>query len=153
MPRAGAPYISVVGASQATPEQMQVAEEVGRLLAHAGAIVVTGGQGGVMAGASKGAADAGGLVVGFLPGLDRDSANEWVKVAIPTGLGHLRNGLVIRSADAVIAVAGAYGTLSEVALALTHDLRVFGLGTWAIEGIEPCGSPAEAVERALRAAA
>jgi uncharacterized protein (TIGR00725 family) len=149
---ARAPHISVVGASQATFEELQVAEEVGRRLAQAGAIVVTGGHGGVMAGASRGAAEAGGLVVGILPGLDRDAANEWVQVGIPTGLGDLRNGLVVRCADAVIAVGGAYGTLSEVALALSAGVAVFGLGTWEIDGIESADSPADAVARALRAA-
>ena len=113
------------------------AEHVGRLLAAAGAIVVCGGRGGVMAAASKGAAGAGGTVIGMLPGDDRDDANEWVTVAIPTGIGELRNGLIVRTADAMVAVGGAYGTLSEVALGLQAGLKVYGLHTWEIDGIEP----------------
>ena len=83
-----------------------------------------------MAAASKGAAQAGGMVVGLLPGEDRSEANEWVTVALPTGLGELRNGLVVRAADAVIAVGGSYGTLSEIALALSSRATVFGCYTW-----------------------
>lgn len=145
-------YVAVVGASQATDADMADAEQVGRLLAQAGATIVCGGRGGVMAAASRGAAAAGGTVIGMLPGDDRSDANEWVSVAIPTGLGELRNGLIVRTADVMIAVGGAYGTLSEVALGLQAGLRVYGLHTWEIEGIEPVDSPAVAVERALAAA-
>ncbi len=146
------PYVAVVGASEPTEQDMADAEEVGRLLAAAGAIVVCGGRGGVMAAASKGAAGVGGTVIGMLPGDGRDDANEWVTVAIPTGIGELRNGLIVRTADAMVAVGGAYGTLSEIALGLHNGLKVYGLHTWDIEGIEPVGTPAEAVERALRSA-
>ena|SRR5579875_404856 len=145
-------YVAVVGASQASDEDMRDAETVGRLLAERGATVVCGGRGGVMAAASKGAAQAGGTVVGMLPGEGRDDANEWVTVSIPTGLGELRNGLVVRAAEALIAVGGSYGTLSEIALALRADLKVFGLHTWEIDGIDPVVTPEEAVERALAAA-
>src|SRR5437763_867181 len=106
-----------------------------------------------MAAACRGARGAGGLTVGILPGTDRDAADEAVTVAIPTGLGELRNGLVIRAADAVVAVGGAYGTLSEVALALKTRVPVIGLSTWEIEGIERVAGPAEAAERALELAA
>lgn len=146
------PYVAVVGASEPTEQDMADAEEVGRLLAAAGAIVVCGGRGGVMAAASKGAAGVGGTVIGMLPGDGRDDANEWVTVAIPTGIGELRNGLIVRTADAMVAVGGAYGTLSEIALGLHNGLKVYGLHTWDIEGIEPVATPAEAVERALRSA-
>ena len=147
------PYIAVVGPGEATPEQDAAAERVGRGLAERGAIVVCGGLGGVMAAACRGATAAGGVTIGMLPGLDRAAANEWVAIAIPTGLGELRNGLIVRSADAVIAVGGAYGTLSEVALALKTGIPVVGLGTWAIDGIHALGSPREAVARALTLAA
>lgn len=143
------PYIAVIGASQATARDLRDAEAVGRGLAERGAIVVTGGRGGVMAAASKGAAGAGGLVVGLLPGLDRSEANEWVTVAVATGLGELRNGLVVRGADAAVAVGGAYGTLSEIALALHAGLPVFGLHTWEIDGVRQLASPVEAVAAAL----
>ena len=140
--------VGVVGPGEA---ESDVAFEVGRLLAARGAVVVTGGLGGVMASASRGAASAGGLVLGLLPGLDRRAANEWVSVAVPTGLGELRNGLVVRAADALIAVGGGYGTLSEVALALKGGKRVVGIGSWEIDGVEAVPDAQTAVERVLGA--
>ncbi len=145
-------YVAVVGPGDASAEQIAAAEAVGRGLAEHAVTVVCGGLGGVMAAACRGAAAAGGLTVGILPGGDRAAANEWVSVAIPTGLGELRNGLVVRAADVVVAVGGAYGTLSEIALALKTGVPVIGLHTWDIEGIEPAASPAEAVDRALEVA-
>jgi uncharacterized protein (TIGR00725 family) len=145
----GPSYVAVVGASKATQQDREDAEEVGRLLGERGAYVVCGGRGGVMAAASKGCAQAGGTVIGMLPGDDRSDANEWVSVAIPTGLGELRNGLIVRTADVVIAIGGAYGTLSELALGLQSGLKVFGLHTWEIDGIERCESAVMAVDQAL----
>jgi uncharacterized protein (TIGR00725 family) len=142
-------HIAVVGPGEATAEQVTVAEEVGRGLAGAGAVLITGGGEGVMAAACRGAQRAGGLTIGILPGQDRGEANEWVEVAIPTGLRELRNGLIVRAADAVIAVGGAYGTLSEVALALKTGVPVIGLDTWAIDGIEAAEAPDDAVSRAV----
>jgi hypothetical protein len=101
-----------------------------------------------MEAACRGAAERGGTTIGILPGSDRRAANKWVTVAIPSGLGELRNGLIVRAADAVIAVGGAHGTLSEIALALKTGVPVIGLGTWEIDGVERVGSPEEAVERA-----
>jgi uncharacterized protein (TIGR00725 family) len=147
-----APYIAVVGPGSASEREQQDAEAVGRLLAEAGAVVVTGGLGGVMAAACRGAVGAGGMTLGILPGDRRTAANEWVTVALPTGLGELRNGLVVRTADAVVAVGGAYGTLSEVALALKTGIPVVGLDTWAIDGIERADTPAHAAARALELA-
>jgi len=147
-----AAYVAVVGPGEATPAQEADAEEVGRLLAEHGAILVCGGLGGVMAAACRGALTAGGLTVGLLPGPDRAAANPWLSVAIPTGMGELRNGLVVRAADAVIAVGGGYGTLSEVALALKAGGTVIGLGGWDIEGVQPARTAEEAVGRALRPA-
>jgi uncharacterized protein (TIGR00725 family) len=121
--------IAVVGPSDATVEQLTAAEEVGRLLAAAGHTVVTGGLGGVMQAASRGAAIGDGLVIGILPGADRGEANPFVSVAIATGLGELRNGLVVRCADAVIAVGAGWGTLSEVALAMKAGKPVVLLDT------------------------
>jgi len=148
----GPAYVAVVGASQATPRDLSDAEAVGRLLGARGAYVVCGGRGGVMGAASKGCAEAGGTVIGMLPGDDRSDANEWVSVAVPTGIGELRNGLIVRTADVMIAVGGSYGTLSEVALGLQRGLKVFGLHTWEIAGITAVDSAAEAVERALTVA-
>ena len=147
-----APYVAVVGAGKPTAAQEQAAEEVGGELARAGAIVVNGGGGGVMAAASRGADAAGGLVVAFLPGSDRADANPWVDVALPTGLGELRNGLIVRAADVVLAVGGAYGTLSEIALALATGVPVVGFDTWSIEGVEVADTPRRAVRRALELA-
>jgi uncharacterized protein (TIGR00725 family) len=145
----GNTYVAVVGPGEATAAQTETAEAVGRGLAERGAIVVCGGRGGVMAGACRGARAAGGLTVGLLPGTDRAEGNEWLTVAIPTGLGELRNGLVVRAADSVVAVGGAYGTLSEVALALKTGVPVVGLDTWPIEGIEVAESADAAVARAI----
>lgn len=144
-----APYVAVVGASQANAELVAIAAQVGTLLAEAGAIVITGGRGGVMAAASRGANGAGGITIGLLPGTSRSEANDWVTIALPTGLGELRNGLIVRAADVLIAVGGAYGTLSEVALALATGVPVVGLGSWEIDGIEQTATPEEAVARAL----
>jgi uncharacterized protein (TIGR00725 family) len=143
------PYVAVVGPDEATAAEDECAEAVGRGLAIAGAYVVCGGLGGVMAAACRGASDAGGLSVGILPGTDRAAANEWVSVAIPTGLGELRNGLVVRAADVLIAVGGAHGTLSEIALALRTGVPVLGINTWEIGGVERVSGPGAAVDRAL----
>lgn len=143
------PYIAVCGPGEAAPAQERAAEAVGRGIAEAGAIVLTGGLGGVMAAASQGAREAHGTVVALLPGRDRASANPWVTVAIPTGLGELRNGLLVRAADALVAIGGAYGTLSEVALALKAGVPVIGLHTWAIDGVEAVDTAEEAVRCAL----
>ncbi len=119
-------------------------------------MLVCGGLGGVMEAASRGAKGAGGTTVGMLPGSDRRAANRFIDVAIATGLGEVRNALVVRSADALVAVGGGFGTLSEIALALRAGTPVVGLGTWElgrggerVEGILPAATPAEAVERAL----
>jgi hypothetical protein len=142
-------YVAVVGPRDASAAEASAAEAVGRLLAEAGVIVLTGGLGGVMAAAAQGAASAGGVTVGLLPGTDRSAANQWVSIAIPTGLGELRNGLLVRAADVVVAIGGAFGTLSELALALTTGVPVVGVNTWAIDGITQAEGPKHAVELAL----
>jgi uncharacterized protein (TIGR00725 family) len=128
---------------------MAAAERVGEGLARRGAVVVCGGLGGVMEAACRGAKGAGGTTVGILPGLDRASANPFVDVAVPTGLGEARNALVVRAADVLIAVGGAYGTLSEIALALKTGKRVVGLGSWEIDGVEAVEDAQRAVVTAL----
>jgi uncharacterized protein (TIGR00725 family) len=143
------PYVAVIGPADASKDEMDAAEVVGRRLGLGGAVVVCGGLGGVMAAVCRGAVESGGLTVGILPGPDRAAANPWVVVAVPTGLGELRNGLVVRAADAVIAIGGAYGTLSEIALALRAGTPVIGLHTWDIDGVQPVSSPEQAVEHAL----
>jgi uncharacterized protein (TIGR00725 family) len=153
------PYVAVIGPDAASDEELASAHEVGRELGRAGAVVVCGGLGGVMEAACRGAREAGAITVGILPGESRSAANPWVAVALPTGLGELRNGLVVRAADALIAIGGAYGTLSEIALALKSGRPVFGLDTWDLAragqpdpGIVRVSSPSEAVTRALAAA-
>jgi uncharacterized protein (TIGR00725 family) len=153
MPDAPAAYIAVVGPGDATAAQLEAAEEVGALVAAAGGVVITGGLGGVMEAACRGARSMRGLTVGLLPGSDRRAANGWVDVALPTGLGELRNGLIVRAADALVAVGGGAGTLSEIALALKLAKPVLGLGTWEVHGVEQADSPQAAVERALRLSA
>lgn len=142
--------MAVVGPGHCPLPVAEQAEAVGGGLAEAGVSVVCGGLGGVMEAACRGAKAAGGLTVGILPGDDREAANEWVDVALPTGLGEARNALVVRSADVVVAVAGGYGTLSEVALALKTGKPVVGLSTWDIDGVEPAADPADAVAKALQ---
>jgi len=146
-----AAVVAVVGPGDgASASEEGVAFEVGRLLAGRGVTVVTGGLGGVMAAASRGAASVGGTVVGILPGLDRAAANPWVGVALPTGLGELRNGLVVRAADALVAVGGSLGTLSEVALALRAGKRVVGVGfSYAVPDVEAAPDAASAVALVL----
>lgn len=139
----------MVGAGEAGAEQQAAAEEVGRLLAEAGAVVVTGGLGGVMEAACKGAREAGGMTVGILPGLERGDANPYVGVAIPTGVGEARNALVVRAADGVIAIGGEWGTLSEIAFARKGGKPVAALGSWDLEGVEAFDAPAEAVHSVL----
>jgi uncharacterized protein (TIGR00725 family) len=149
----------VIGAAQAEAAVRADAEAVGRELGRRGAVVVCGGGGGVMEAACAGARGAGGLTVGLLPGLDRADANAHVEVAIATGLGELRNGLIVRASDALIAIGGEWGTLSEIALALKLGRPVVTLGSWDLArpggpaGPEPAPDPVTAVERALVLAA
>jgi uncharacterized protein (TIGR00725 family) len=147
---AGVPYIAVVGSGEASDEESWLAEEVGAALAEAGATVVTGGLGGVMEAACRGAKSRRGRTVGLLPGDDRSAANGWVDVAVATGMGEMRNALVVRSADAVIAIGGGPGTLSEIAFALKTGTPVVGLGTWDIDGMVRATDPQEAVARVIR---
>lgn len=143
--------IAVAGPAGASAAELAVAEEVGAQVAAAGWTVVTGGLGGVMEAASRGARSRLGATIGILPGSDPDDANGWVELVIPTGLGQARNALVVATARGVVAVGGGYGTLSEIAFALRAGKPVVGIGTWDVPGIEPVADAAAAVER-LRAA-
>jgi uncharacterized protein (TIGR00725 family) len=143
-------YVAVVGPGEASPDEIEAAERVGRELARRGAVVVCGGLGGVMEAACRGAKEEGGTTLGILPGVDRAAANPHVDVAVATGLGEARNALVVRAADALIAVGGAYGTLSEIALALKGGKRVVGVGTWEVDGVDAVAVD-DAVALALRA--
>ena len=142
--------IAVIGAGRCDEATAAQAEEVGRLLAERGCTVVNGGLGGVMEAASRGAATAGGLVIGVLPGPDPGKANGWVTAAIATGMGEARNAILAHTAEAFVAVAGEHGTLSEIAFALKLGKRVVSLGSWDVDpAIVAAKTPAEAVAKAL----
>jgi uncharacterized protein (TIGR00725 family) len=149
--------IAVIGAASCSPSEAEAAEAVGRALAEGGATLLCGGRGGVMEAACRGARLAGGLTVGILPDDDPSAANPFVDVAIATGLGEARNAVVARTAQAVVAIGGRYGTLSEIAFALKHGLPVIGLKTWRLAAPGAGGSfpvihvedPVEAARRAL----
>ena len=144
-------YVAVCGATEATPSQLDSAREVGRLLAKSGAVVISGGYGGVSAAASEGAAGEGGTVVGLLSEGHRDGANPHLTVSLPTGLGQGRNLLIVTAAESVIAIGRGWGTLSEIALARRLGRSVFALDSWEVQGLEVVDTPAEAVRRALGA--
>ncbi len=144
------PYVAVVGPSAPEdPATTEAAREAGRLLAERGYVVVTGGLGGVMAAAAEGASAAGGTTVALLPGSRREDASPGHAIAIPTGMGEMRNALVVRTADAVLAIGGAWGTLSEIALAARTGVPVFTVAGWDLPGpeVEVCATVAEAVVR------
>ena len=151
--------IAVIGGSAPTSKEAGLAEEVGQELAKHGAILICGGLGGVREAACRGARAGGGLTIGILPGENRQLANPYVEIPIATGIGYARNAAVVKSAQAVIAVGGSYGTLTEIGYALQSGLPVIGLNTWTIsrndrqdKSIIPAESPAEAVSLALELA-
>jgi uncharacterized protein (TIGR00725 family) len=139
--------IAIIGARDASPAGVQFAFDTGKLLAERGAIVYTGGGPGIMEAASKGAKAGGGLVVGVLKDADGSDANPYIDVPIMTGMGDLRNGILIRSVHAAIAVEGAYGTLSEIAYTLGYGKPIIGYNSWDIEALEAVNNPVNAVNR------
>ena len=142
--------IAFVGSGGGDESLKKLARAVGSEIAKAGAVLVTGGLGGVMESASSGAKGEGGTTLGIIPGTDKGDANSYVDYVIVTGMGHARNVLVVRSADVVIALPGGAGTLSEVALAIKMGKKVIGLGAWGdIEGVTPAETPKEAVKIAI----
>jgi uncharacterized protein (TIGR00725 family) len=148
-------YLAVVGPSVTDDGILELAEEVGAEVARAGAVLLTGGMGGAMEAACRGARREGGLTVGILPGSAREDANPYVDVALPTGMGEMRNALLVRSSDGVIAVGGGHGTLSEIALGLKLGKPLAGIRTWRaqVDGVEAgfveAASPREAVDTVL----
>jgi uncharacterized protein (TIGR00725 family) len=150
-------YISVIGPSEASPEVLRVAEEAGACVARAGAILITGGGEGAMEAACRGARSAGGRTLGILPGDSRSEGNAFLDMSIPTGMGEMRNVLVVRSSDGIVAVGGAFGTLSEIALALKLGKPIVAIGSWtaSIDGREAplptADTPEEAVGKLLAA--
>ena len=148
--------ISVIGESKASPENRKYAEQVGALLAEAGAVVVCGGMSGVMEQVCKGAKSKGGATIGILPGTNTDDANKWIDYPICTGIGDARNSIVVQAGQAVIAIGGSYGTLSEIGHALSAKKRLVGLNTWNLDSSRLkyphmiiCRTAMEAVEAAL----
>ncbi len=152
-------FIAVIGGGQCSKEEAKLAEEVGRELARRGAILVCGGLGGVMEAACRGANSEGGLTIGILPGDSHQAANPYVQIPIVTSIGYARNIAVVKSAQAVIAISGSYGTLSEISHALQGGIPVIGLNTWSLSkngqpdnSIIPVQNPTEAVNKALNLA-
>jgi len=159
MPQPRTPIIAVVGAALCSAQETEAAREIGCALAQAGATLICGGRGGVMTAACQGAKEANGLTIGVLPGTDWQEANPYVDIPIVTGLGEARNVIIVHSAQAVIAVGGEYGTLSEMAFALKLGKPLIGLDSWGLtrqgqthKVIKQASSPAEAVRLALEAA-
>lgn len=151
-------YIAVVGSGQCDGSVARAAHEVGRLIAESGAVLICGGLSGVMDAAAEGAKEAGGLTVGILPSHNRAGASRHLDIALPSGIGEARNALIVRAADALIAVGGEYGTLSEIAFGLKTGKPVIGLNTWELrkngrkdDGIIEAETPEEAVKKALKA--
>ena len=150
--------ISVIGGEAAGPEALDIAEKVGREIARRGATLVCGGRGGVMEAACRGARQAGGHTIGIMPGRGHDDSppNQYVEFPVFTGLGFARNIMVVLSGDAVIAIDGSYGTLSEISYALIHGVPVVGIDTWDFnyhgfdgDSIIRLSDPGEAVEAAI----
>lgn len=152
------PRIGVLGPNTCSAEEAALGYDVGQAVARRGGILICGGLGGMMEAAARGAREAGGQTLGILPGADAREANPFIDVALPTGLGAFRNMILVQSCDAVIAVRGQYGTLTEIAFALRLGVPVIGLHTWRLlrdgeedPGIRCATSPEEAVAMAWRA--
>jgi len=143
-------YVAVVGPTDASDREVELAERLAATLAEAGATIVTGGRGGVMAAAARGARSVGGTSVGLLPGMDRSQGDPAHTLLLPTGIGELRCGLVVRAADVVVAVGGSWGTASEVAIASRAGTPVYLLEAWPVHGEGP--TTVDSVEEAARLA-
>ena len=142
--------ISVIGGHKADKKTAKLAEEIGRVIAELGAILVCGGLDGVMLYAAKGAKQANGTTVGILPGKDKTEANQYIDIPISTGLGYTRNTLVVGSPDIVIALSGKEGTLSEIGFALSEKKPIVGLNTWDIPGIIKVKTAAQAKKQIIK---
>lgn len=143
-------YIGVIGANHCGKKVTQLAHEVGQEIAKAGAVLVCGGLGGVMEAACQGAKVQGGTTIGIIPGAKRTEANPYVDFPIVTDLGYARNILVVRNSQAVIALPGKYGTLSEIAFCLNYKIPLISLSNWKIKGMLKAKNPVEAVKLALK---
>jgi uncharacterized protein (TIGR00725 family) len=150
-------FIGIIGGSEVSKDTYRLAQEVGEEIARRGAVLVCGGMQGVMEAACKGASEADGLTIGILPGDNRTQANPYVKIPIVTGIGYARNVAVVRTSQAVIAVDGSYGTLTEIGYALQAGIPVIGLSTWSVtidgktdKNIIPAKNAKDAVDKAMK---
>lgn len=142
-------FIAVIGAGVTDEPTLEIAEEVGRLIAKRDSVLICGGLGGVMEAAARGVKSGGGITVGILPQNHKDGANPYIDLPIATGFGEGRNMIIVRTADAIIAVGGGHGTLSEIAFGLKTGKPVIGIKTWDIEGVMKAGNAKEAVDMAF----
>ena len=139
--------VGIIGGNLADAVSLKNAGRMGELIAKNGYILVNGGMKGVMEASARGAKSANGFVIGILPGKSRDDCNSYVDIAIPTGLGYMRNPMVVLNSDIVVAIDGSYGTLSEIAYTQIYNRTVFGLNTWNIKGVIPLSTPEEVISR------
>ncbi len=139
--------VGIIGGNLPDAVSLKNAEQMGELIAKNGYILVNGGMKGVMEASARGAKSANGIVIGILPGKSRDDCNSYVDIAIPTGLGYMRNPMVVLNSDIVVAIDGSYGTLSEIAYTQIYNRTVFGLNTWNIKGVIPLSTPEEVINR------
>jgi uncharacterized protein (TIGR00725 family) len=142
--------VGIIGGNNPDAASLKNAEKMGELIARNNYILVNGGMKGVMEASARGAKSAGGFVIGISPGKSRDECNPYVDIAIPTGLGYMRNAMVILNSDLVVAIDGSYGTLSEIAYTQIYHRTVFGLNTWKIPGVIPLTTPEEVIEHINR---
>jgi hypothetical protein len=139
--------VGIIGGSSPEIKHLKIAEELGKLIAQNGYILVNGGLKGVMEASARGAKTQGGMVIGILPGKSAQDANPYIDIAIPTGLGYLRNALVVLNSDVLVAIDGEYGTLSEIAYTQIYGKKIFGIETWDIRGVNAVDSPQAAIRR------
>lgn len=139
--------IGIIGGNAPDAKSLKNAERMGELIAQNDYILVNGGMRGVMEASARGAKSAGGFVIAIVPGKSRDDGNPISDIVIPTGLGYMRNPLVVLNADILVAIDGSYGTLSEIAYCKIYNRTVFGLNTWNIDGVIPMSTPEEAIQK------
>lgn len=139
--------VGIIGGNAPDAVSLRNAERMGELIAQNGYILVNGGMRGVMEASARGAKSAGGFVIAIVPGKSRDEGNPISDIVIPTGLGYMRNPMVILNADILVAIDGSYGTLSEIAYCKIYNKTVFGLNTWDIDGVIPMATPEETIQK------
>lgn len=144
------PIIGVIGGNRCSPTVARIAEDVGREISRRGGILICGGLGGVMEAAARGAKESNGTTIGVIPGFGKNDANRYIDIPIVTGFNHARNIIIVRSSDALIAINGGYGTLSEIAFSLILDKPIISLSSWEVdEKIIKAKDPIDAVKKAF----